>query len=336
MKSPVKTASAEIDKYVKNQQARLSALIKARSKTWSALEKEISASDDGKALLAQRQTIAKQIDQFKSKGGNIDAVKAEFANLLKTEKALQTKYGKEAAGWWKKVATSAPSKAELGKAYFDFQPADGEFELFDMLGLRFHRKWPRHPPPPPPAPLDLSATTFTRQETQDHTDVFAFPGAFANPAAGRFGLFVQAAAADLVPGGVGSRALIGADFSIPAGHPVITVTADVDWNYALSCWVVLGGAACSAELVLRVEPTSGAAHESTQPLSSLVAPALWTASSDGSGSTLLSTTLTLASSAAQTLRVYAGTDGSGVVEGVAGIALVSVDGTLRRISIHAA
>ncbi len=135
MKSPVKTASAEIDKYVKNQQARLSALIKARSKTWSALEKEISASDDGKALLAQRQTIAKQIDQFKSKGGNIDAVKAEFANLLKTEKALQTKYGKEAAGWWKKVATSAPSKAELGKAYFDFQPADGEFELFDMLGL---------------------------------------------------------------------------------------------------------------------------------------------------------------------------------------------------------
>ena len=139
------------------------------------------------------------------------------------------------------MATSAPSKAELGKAYFDFQPADGEFELFDMLGLnstasgldiRHRLRLPL---------LDLSATTFTRQETQDHTDVFAFPGAFANPAAGRFGLFVQAAAAELVPGGVGSRALIGADFSIPAGHPVITVTADVDWNYASSCWVVLGG-----------------------------------------------------------------------------------------------
>ena len=149
------------------------------------------------------------------------------------------------------MVSSAPSKAELGKAYFDFQPADDEFELFDMLGLRFHRRWPRRPPPPPPGPVDLSATTFTRKETQDHTDVWAYPGASANPATGRFDIFPIAAAADLVPGGVGSRALVGTDFSIPAGHPVITVTADIDWNYNLSCWAVLGGAGCSAELVLR-------------------------------------------------------------------------------------
>lgn len=336
MKDPTRSASAEIDRYVSTEQSHLSALIKARSKTWSALEKELSTSKDGKDLLAQRQTIAKQIDQFKSNTAMIDAVKADFANLLKTEKDLEAKYGKEAAGWWKRVASSAPSKAELGKVYFDFQPNDDEFDLFDMLGLRFHRRWPRRPPPPPPGPVDLSAASFTRKETQDHTDVFAFPGAFADPASASFGLFLQAAAADLVPGGVGSRALVGTDFSIPAGHPVITVTADIDWNYNLSCWAVLGGAGCSAELVLRVEPTSGGAHESTQPLSSLVAPALWSATSDGSGSALLSMTLTLPSSAAQTLRVYAGTDGSGVVEAVAGIASVSVSGTLSRISIHAA
>jgi hypothetical protein len=170
MKIPTKTANLEIDKYLKSQQSHLSALTKSRSKTWSDLEKEISTSKAGKDFLTQRQTIAEQIGQFKSKVARIDAVKAEYANLLKTEKDLQAKYGKEAAGWWKQVASSAPSKAELGKVYFDFQPDDGEFELFDMLGLRFHRRWPRRPPPPAPGPVDLSATSFTRKETQDHTD----------------------------------------------------------------------------------------------------------------------------------------------------------------------
>ncbi len=339
--------SREIHEYSRKQQEALQRVIKARKDAEQALEQAIAKSSGGKRMRAEGEQLAEVLAAAykKLRDGKLSRRQIEHEHGPAV-KAFEKKYRAVSEGAWLEVADMAPTAYQTyDKLLRKKPPVSLHVEFLYFLGMIF-----RHPQTNDGdetsstqqallQPLDVSATSFTLKITQDHTDAAGGIGSipsFANPAAGSFVENPGAPTFDYVPGVASARAMVGADFTFPTGYTSFAISADIDWNYNLSTWVVFGGAGCGADLQLRVEPAGGAnPTEKLQGLASVVAPVLWGATATGSGSSTIALTLNLDGQAARELKVYAGASSHAEAEGVAGISMANVMGTVTRISIHA-
>jgi hypothetical protein len=141
-------------------------------------------------------------------------------------------------------------------------------------------------------------------------------------------------------GGSSGHSLVGADFNIPAGFTTINVSADIDWSFNASTFVVGGVAGSGADLLLWIEnPAGSAAVESSDGLFQLLSPVIWGNSASGMGSSTINGSISTPDANARTIRVLAGISGHAEAATIAVLGSAGSDveagGTVKRICISA-
>jgi hypothetical protein len=351
--SKVARRKAEVDEsnvreYARNRQAGLTRVSKARTDAALAFEQAIAASSEGKKMLAEARQLAGQLSHAYKRLSQAKLTRVQVEKEHgKDVRRFEEKYRRLAEEAWFSVAEKSPSASRIYRELHDLKnpPPQLSVTILYFLGMIF-----QYPPSGDTdstsstqqallPPLDLSMTNFSLQITQDHTDAaggIGFMSSFANPMGGTFIETPSAPTFDNIPAVSSSRALVGSEFTFPAGYTKFTISADIDWNYNMSTWVVFGGAGCGIDLLLRVEPAAGADPvEKLQGLASVLAPVIWGATADGTGSSTVGMSLDLSGAAAMSLKAFAGAASHAEAEGTAGLSNAMIIGTVKRIAVHA-
>ncbi len=344
----IETGESNVRENAHLHQAGLARVSAVQKEAGRALEQAIAASSEGKKMLGEAKRLAATLGEaYKS----LSKGKVSRAQIEKDQgeaaRAFEKRYRSLTEDAWLRVAEKSPSAYQIYGALHDlkYPPPTLTVQILYFLGMVFLYPQPDDSDSTSSSqqallpPLDLSSTSFDQQITQDHTDALGglgFMPSFANPSAGSFIVSPSAPTFDNIPAVSSSRALVGTEFSFPTGYTSFTITADIDWNYNLSTWVVFGGAGCGIDLLLRVEPAGGADPvEKLQGLASVVAPVLWGATANGTGSSTIAMSLDLSGAAAMGLKVFAGASSHAEAEGTGGISSVLMIGTVKRITVHA-
>lgn len=342
--------SPEPVEYIDSRRASLQRVLKARAGAESALDKAIAESKAGRTMLTERKRLAEVLQKAyrrlrEGKETRLRIV-AEHGKALQ---AFHKKYRRTAEEAWLRVAEDSPSAYQIYRAFHDVErpPSVLDVKILYFLGFIFRYEAEPSTVPGDTAstgqalgmvpPLDQSASgiSFSLKIVEEHADVWGWTLTTVYGGS-MFAAFAQIGTATLIPGAAWSRALVGEQFNFPPGYTQFSVSADIDWEYDLSTFVFVGGADCGANLVMRVEPAAGSAPvEQSQPLASLVAPVIWGAGQNGSGSSSIGLSLELAGPSALSLKVFAGGFSHAEGEGVSGGSSGAVWGTLRSISVHA-
>jgi len=333
--------------YAHRQQAGLKRVLKLRREAELALEKTIASSSEGRRMREEAKelvtVLADACRRMRAGKTSRRQIESEYGQAAR---AFETKYRRVAEDAWLKVADRAPAASRVYRELHSRRPPSPlSVQLVDFLGFIFpHVPQKSNDDTASTAqallpPLDVPMCSFSLHLTQDHTDAaggIGFMPSYVSPSGGFFSETPSAPAFDNIPGVASSRALLGAEFTFPDGYTSFTISADIDWNYSMSTWVVFGGAGCGIDLVLRVEPAGGVnPTEKLQGLASVVAPVLWGATADGSGSSTIALTLDLNGAAARDFKVFAGAASHAEAEGTAGISMANISGTVKCITVHA-
>lgn len=132
----------------------------------------------------------------------------------------------------------------------------------------------------------------------------------------------------------GAHALVGSDFDIPIGVVQCEAYADVDFEYDVAGWAILGAAAAGSEIVIRVEGDGVPATEIYRTLFTLVAPGIWGAGARQSGSARISMPFIRTGSRAGKVRVTVGSSGHAECGGLVGNIVNSTSVTVNEICVR--
>lgn len=330
--------------YSHTKQNELRRALKAREEAVSAFEQALARSSSGKTMLAKRKELAATLGKAyqKLRGGKLTRLQLN-QEYGPAAFAFEKKYRPLAEKAWFDVADRAPTVYAVHRALYGDEkpPSVLGVEILYFLGLIFR---PRPKTPNDTAstgqalmqPVDVSATSFALKIEESHSDGLGFPTGSTNPPFGGFLAAPVAISESYVPGVASNRALVGTEFTFAPGFSEFLVSASITFTVELSTYVLLGGAGAGADLVLRVEPGSGAAAmETTLPLGSVIAPVLWGASLSESLSLPIFLSLTLTDPASQDLKVFAGASAHAEAEGTWGVSSALATGVVTSIAVHA-
>jgi hypothetical protein len=340
-----RTSHKEMAEYSRARQADLRRALEARKEAESAFEQAIAGSRAGKTMLAERKKLAATLAKASEKLNSGKLTRLQMnQEYSPAAEAFEKKYRPTAEKAWLEIADRAPSIYEMHRILYSDEkpPLVIEAQILYFLGLIFRNT---------PAtsgngtastgqalmqPLDVSATSFNLRIEQTHTDGAGSPTTSTNAPFGGFVADAVVVSNSYVPGVASARALIGTEFTFPAGFSQFLVSADISLIVDLSTYIVLGGGGAGADLVLRVEPGAGAAAvETTLPLGSVIAPVLWGAGLSATQSLTITLSLPLTDPASQDLKVFAGASAHAEAEGSWGTSMGLATGAVSRIAVHA-
>jgi hypothetical protein len=301
-------------------------------------------------MLAERAELAKALQTANKSFADGKTTRRKIADTYgKRIEQFEAKYRSVAEDAWFKVVDKAPSAYEVFRTWHDVErpPQALSLKMLYFFGYAFD-----YDPPTPPAeetgsvsqgldgippPNDQSFSSYTLKIDQEHySNVISFAYGYAYPAIRYVSTSGNAGTYGLIPGACGARALLGAEFMFPAGYTEFSISADLDWNCKLMSGVLLGGAGCGVDLLVRVEPAGGASPtEKVSPLRSCVAPAMWSRTVEGASSSTVSLSMQLDGAAPRSIKVFAGVAVHAEAEGVMGAATVNAGATVTKLSVHA-
>src|SRR5262245_14265459 len=211
---PVRNATVadgpELAEYVKARHAGLRRVLKARSEAESVFNEAISSSRIGKAMMAERQQLAEQLQKARQKLSQGKTTRLEIAGEYgKTLEKFEARYRSIAEDAWLKVADRAPSAYEIYRAYHDNEqpPTVLNIQLLYFFGVVFLYQPPTDEPEETGSvqqaldpPLDLSSSAFSLKIQQENANVIAYTFSNAFPGSGYLYAGLSAGAGALVPG----------------------------------------------------------------------------------------------------------------------------------------
>jgi hypothetical protein len=346
-----KKDKAALQSLVRRKTEALNQLRALQQPAWDAVQAELERTKAGMSYFKESQAIGAAMDKAFAQfhAGKLSRSEAAEAYRERLD-VFRAKYSDRVRDALWEHADAQPSIGAILKTLFDDNKREPlnklRLSVDDWFGIFMH---------PVPvgrreettdvgtiqqglgdAPLPLGqcvSPPYAFKDEQTWSQLISIPvGGLATPNSGRFFIEVMGVTA----GGSSAHALVGANFSVPAGYSQFVVTADIDWMYDAWSWAAGGVAGTGADLMLRINKMDGSAElDATQSLFSLLSPLLWGNGAKGGGNSTVTFSFTTNNTNARTIRVLAGGSAHAEVGSPFGGSQCMASGTVTKICITA-